>query len=1435
MPAFDYKSLKFGCRGMNLNRPIDQIPADEFAYLQNVRSYISGRVEGRSPIALVTNDFTPVGVDDYVHSICTINDMDPDGAPTPASARFFGYLTRLWCSASGSGAHVATQNTGWGTSGSGNPQSIVVASPVGSPVPWMYVYDLGRQAKFSMRHLFAAMDPFAFQIGLPLLWDVGAGNMKWFVPGTCTLAGGPLTGTYYYRYQVRDPYTGVICQPQPSSGYPASILGAASIFGHVTLTADQPIFTAPSLTHAAGGSYLLDVFRYGGAVNDWHHVKTVPADGTDWTDSETDAVALNAPLLDDTRFQPWISEDIPRTVTCTIIAAVAGTGVADGQGSRLTRTGGDQWNTNWMPGTRVVVNDDIACTLHRFESATILEVIEDLGALGAGQTARVTGALEFGKPMPRVWGPYGSGHSGVTYFACGDLQRPGTLVWTTGNDPDSTNQTFSLEITDASDPLQNGCVYNGRPYVWSTRAMYEIIPDTSVPGQFLAQIIPGSKGLWAAWGLAVGDEIYFIGKDGIYSTTGSGAPRSITDDQLYPLFEHDNVPGRTIEVHNPETPATTIKLYPPDPALMHTWRLTYGDSTLYFDYMEDTSVTPKTLVYAKFPQADGSVAWGWLCDIYNVNPGYVNRYFEVVPSATQAGGSMLLAVGNSVFEWASGVTGDAGSPIACRVQTGALDLGDNRAMKLMGDQMIDANCNGLAVMARILGTNNAVELAGAALSAAAPRTQNILDVAAGLGTLSRTVGLWLYWQQTTGAVPEFYQWSPSYVVKPPMTYALATDWTNDGKACAKYLMGAVIEADISVESHVDLAIDGAIPTKVTSATVHGGGGFVAGDVGAVVEVTGGAGFTIGLYYILVVAAGAATLDRAPGGVGIGGGIYSLGGTRAVRIEYDGGLSATFPTLTLSHPGQTEFPYALPIPVVCHEMRLVPVTTTGLRLISVTWLWQEYPEWSALTPDYDLQKWPTNKYIRGVALEGDTLGAPVVISIQGDGAAYFTPTITQTGRTLTPIAFTTPFLASEVRVVPFSRWIRHSVRWIYDEYPDYAALHTPWIDFGGKEDKLLRGALVKLDTANLPVTLTLHADGAATAYTWTLTANGQVQVPIALNPPIPVTMVRLVPNAAWRFFEAEWIFDEYPSLAPIFTPWYISTKPRYFRAVNLRGDTANLVITADVQKQGGVLAQVLAGLQLNGQGVQTFPLTPFVAYAVRLKPNGSWRFFEADWAADEYPDLDARISPIVTLKPIGAKLIQGVRLTSDTGGLAVAFNVLYDGGLLGVTIPATVFTGKSTLPFSFAAPFIAHNLQIQPLGDARVFLDETEWIWEPAPELTEYWLTPMMTHGIDGWWSHVDLILAHSSTAAVTLTIITEDGATYPVVFLSSAGVYTRDYVRLLPLKCKAARYVVSSTAKFRLYVQDCRMTLAVWERSGQSALRPVRPFGDLSVVDGARI
>ena len=89
------------------------------------------------------------------------------------------------------------------------------------------------------------------------------------------------------------------------------------------------------------------------------------------------------------------------------------------------------------------------------------------------------------------------------------------------------------------------------------------------------------------------------------------------------------------------------------------------------------------------------------------------------------------------------------------------------------------------------------------------------------------------------------------------------------------------QQDSAEYTYTDLVIDGADNTIVSSAS-HS---FIATDVGNIMQITAGTGFTTGFYEIVSVSSGEATLDRACGTVGSTGGTYAVGGALATPFYH----------------------------------------------------------------------------------------------------------------------------------------------------------------------------------------------------------------------------------------------------------------------------------------------------------------------------------------------------------------------------------------------------------------------------------------------------------------------------------------------------------------------------------------------------------------------
>ena len=85
------------------------------------------------------------------------------------------------------------------------------------------------------------------------------------------------------------------------------------------------------------------------------------------------------------------------------------------------------------------------------------------------------------------------------------------------------------------------------------------------------------------------------------------------------------------------------------------------------------------------------------------------------------------------------------------------------------------------------------------------------------------------------------------------------------------------QQDAVHSTRTDIVIDAATNTDITSASDN----FASDDVGNIINITSGTGFTTGRYEIVSVSSGVATLDRAVGTVGSTGGNGVLGGAMTI--------------------------------------------------------------------------------------------------------------------------------------------------------------------------------------------------------------------------------------------------------------------------------------------------------------------------------------------------------------------------------------------------------------------------------------------------------------------------------------------------------------------------------------------------------------------------
>ncbi len=244
-----------------------------------------------------------------------------------------------------------------------------------------------------------------------------------------------------------------------------------------------------------------------------------------------------------------------------------------------------------------------------------------------------------------------------------------------------------------------------------------------------------------------------------------------------------------------------------------------------------------------------------------------------------------------------------------------------------------------------------------------------------------------------------------------------------------------------------------------------------------------------------------------------------------------------------------------------------------------------------------------------------------------------------------------------------------------------------------------------------------------------------------------------------------------------------------------------------------------------------------------------------WAASYrvlVPDTPVLITPPDDAGYNGAKFLQGVRIKADTSGNDKTAIVQYDAGTSGVFIDGPTITlnhnGESIIPhsfnpFSFTPTLIGHLFRLKfPSTDTdniRLF-EPVEWIYEPCPELVDYYITQQTTFDLQGYihlgWLQITLL----SNNQVNL-VINIDGVDQSSIAISStSGSRIKTFIRVPAKKGKTFIFkFFSNTTEptesqpFRLYQRDIEVAVKQW--GSNSAYDIKQPFGDVHRVKGAII
>lgn len=1506
MPEFTPKTIRFAHSGMCWNAPIDAIPENQICYAENVRVLQQGTVEARPGLTDWVN--LGGGGRNFIHSIAVLNNFNPTlvnftKVYTIGVAANGGTVNEFFVGdtptnlVNASLNPVSLPNNGNTTfTPSGNPVTWVDMAPVGSNIGYKYVGDASLNFSLGYYPGDSPATNMARAISMGMTPPVNV-----TIPYPATDAGGAplpgsLNGLYQWIFAYRNKWTGARSNPSAPTRVDITQPG-------LLLTNGVGAFYVPSSpidpqTGNPDVNILIDIYRFGGTISDWHYIGTADGPGgTIYLDNLSDAEIATAPdppgvtdpVSGVNRFnlhRPFVSQ------VDAVYSINADQLFQRGNGTWVLNSAVDQFDVNWLQNSAISINN-ANYTIFQVISPAQLELVENVSAsLSSGNYypwATPTGTLKAGCPLPHIWGPYGIGGTGGAYiFGCGGNHADaGTLYWTNGNDPDSTDLPNSLIITSPSEPLRGGCIYDGTPFVFSTERIFRIYP-AAVAGQFTVQEIPGGKGLWAEYSLTVqstgnpaDQSITWVGKDGIYDWSTSSGLVSLTDRDLYPFFPHDNQPGVSVATLFPFIPgigSSSAPVNAPDysAANMRYHRLCWFQGELFYDYVCLSSASTNvynTLVF------DSKQAHGWVSvdqyagvDLLSADP--VCRGIEI------AGDALKVGVGIALMNYTG--ANDVSTVIVCKLMTRQDDLGDPRTRKLYGDYMIDAaagNGGGITIIPFTGIAGN--ELTSTTVNTV-NRTQTVFPtVASGLGFLATSFGMYLSWLGSTNTATLF-QYNYTYVAKPKVTNLLATDKTDDGYLGAKYLRGLCIEANsFSQPRVVNILVDDAIASTIilNTSSQQEIPFAITPVVGSEFQLQPTDANTWELFSIRWV------WEKWPDFSIIESGWMDLGTAKPKYIRsftvpvsaqpapvlaftayYNAdGVEDNYTTTSVSPLSPTiksTAQYSFNPPILAHQLKLVPSHACHVWYDEIKWDAEEWPELAILYGPVENLGSSGAKYLRGLELPIDTNGSAVTISLLYDSqtgpsnsvtvTTTFAPVTTDSlSKGVFPITPPLPIIAHEfqLRSNQPGRFWYSEVKWDFEPWPEYDTGRTPWSSGGTVSAKFVRGISMPVDTGDQPVLFDLLTDTGQTVTfgPFTTAAGNKTVIYCGFTVPLIFHEFQITPRSQCRVWydEIKWDAEEWPELEVESSGWLDNGTPsaKYIRGITMPIDSGGLPVTFDLYTDIGQV--VTFGPFTTQVSVKTsiycsFPV-PLVIHQFRIQPRTACRcwYGEIKWDADPWPESETESTAWTDAGFAGAKFVQGVTIPMDTGGQPVSFRVTYDGVGSPLTIgPFTTTAGqKTTVPYSFFTPFIAHNMQIVPLSNCSVFQEEVRWVWEPQPELVTTYTTQPTDHDLPGYNYLFDCYIAYIGTNSIpTFSVTTEYGtATYPLPI--SNGVYTRAYLILNPQKSKWKSYSIFCATGIRLFLKDCELRAKNWTDKGNypSAFTSHMPFGAESRMVGARI
>jgi hypothetical protein len=512
----------------------------------------------------------------------------------------------------------------------------------------------------------------------------------------------------------------------------------------------------------------VDYYRMDSGLDNYTYVGTGPNTNppTPFTDTLLDADVIGNPILQVDNYEPFPSIDLPVE------------GVVDVIGGVVNWVSGDEFNVRWLPGTVINIGG-IAYTLYNRPSSTTKLIAVDV-ADGLGLDYEIAEPILAAQPMASMWG---TSDNTLYAFACGDPLRAGTLYWCKGNNLDSAPDTNQQDVTSPSEPLINGVIVNGIGMVFSAENGWMIYPNfysalatvNGVSGSAFSLMRAGvTRGLYIRPCICTDGSgtFFYRSKDGIEASVGGSRQQSLTDDDLFNLFPHEGYIPAPITLGG-------YTIYPPDDSQPEKQKLNFATGYLYYDYV-DTTGTPRTLVY----DTQGK---GWVVDVYQFSATL--HTLEEGPAAND----VLVGCSDGTIRPLRNGQAETGNAV---VLTGAIDGGDSRANKRIGDLYFRASVVGSPVTIQPYQNQYEDAVSGfapASLAVGGSLRPYIVDFAGGNGLDANDIEVALSWP--IGNTTYLDLWQPDWTYFPEDTQNRPTDWTDMGTTGNNFVQGLVLQAD----------------------------------------------------------------------------------------------------------------------------------------------------------------------------------------------------------------------------------------------------------------------------------------------------------------------------------------------------------------------------------------------------------------------------------------------------------------------------------------------------------------------------------------------------------------------------------------------------------------------------------------------------------------